>query len=89
MPFALMNTSLSFANNPTSGRWDTATNAPAGEPVRNHLQSFDRYVTLQYKGRFLKDRLGLDAKAYAVRVCARPGRGAVAGLVAQPEWHDV
>jgi outer membrane receptor protein involved in Fe transport len=66
MPFALMNTSLSFANNPTSGRWDTATNAPAGEPVRNHLQSFDRFVTLQYKGRFLKDRLGLDIKAYAV-----------------------
>ena len=66
MPFALMNTSLSFANSPTSGRWDTATGGPAGEPIRNHLQSFDRYVTLQYKGRFLKDRLGLDVKSYAV-----------------------
>ena len=66
MPFALMNTSLSFANSPTSGRWDTATNGPVGEPVRNHLQVFDRFVTLQYKGRFLKDRLGLDIKSYAV-----------------------
>lgn len=66
LPFALMNTSLSFANNPTSGAWDTGSNAPAGKPVRNYLQSFDRFVTLSYKGRFLKDRLGLDVKSYAI-----------------------
>lgn len=66
VPFALMNTSLSFANNPTSGAWDSSTNAPSSTPVRNYLQSFDRFVTLSYKGRFLKDRLGLDIKGYAI-----------------------
>ena len=34
--------------------------------MRNYLQSFDRFVTLSYKGRFLKDRLGLDVKSYAI-----------------------
>lgn len=66
LPFAVMNTSLSFANNPTSGGWDQSTNTPSRTPIQNYLQAFDRFVTLSYKGRFLKDRLGLDIKGYAV-----------------------
>ena len=36
-------------------------------PQRNLVNGFERFVTAQYKDRFLRDRLGLDAKLYGVQ----------------------
>jgi outer membrane receptor protein involved in Fe transport len=40
---------------------------PAGISSKNYIDIFDRYLTLQYKSRFLKDRVGLDAKLYGIQ----------------------
>jgi len=67
IPIAEMNNSLSFVNTIASGPFDVAANAPAGTQVRNFIDIIDRYLTLQYKSRFLKDRVGLDAKLYGIQ----------------------
>lgn len=67
IPFGEMNSSLSTGSNLASGKYDPMARAPSGEAVRNYLNTFDRYITLQAKGRFLKDRLGLDAKLYGIQ----------------------
>lgn len=66
-PIAQLNNSLSFGNNVASGPADPRTGLPTGAPTLNAINIFDRYVTLQFKTRFLKDRLGLDAKLYGIQ----------------------
>lgn len=66
-PFGEMNSSLSTGSNLASGPYDVMMRAPAGQPPKNFVNTFDRYITLQYKDRFLKDRIGLDAKLYGIQ----------------------
>lgn len=66
LPFAEMNSSLSTGSNLALGPFDVATRMSSPQPLRNFLNTIDRYVTLQYKSRFLKDRLGIDAKLYGI-----------------------
>lgn len=67
IPIGEMNNSLSFGNNLARGVYDTATMMPSTQPQVNHINMMDRYITIQYKSRFLGDRLGLDAKLYGVQ----------------------
>lgn len=64
-PLGEMNNSLSFGNTLASGPVDPMTRR-APSAVRNRLTVLDRYVVLQYKDRFLQDRLGLDLKVYGI-----------------------
>ena len=66
-PIAEMNNSLSFANIISTGTYDPATKGNTGPTNKNYIDIYDRYVTLQYKSRFLKDRVGVDAKLYGIQ----------------------
>lgn len=67
IPVAEMNNSLSFVNTIATGPFDTATMRTTGESVKNYINIIDRFITLQYKSRFLKDRVGIDAKLYGIQ----------------------
>jgi len=66
-PFGVQNTSLSTGNNLANGAFDPLTGMSVPTPQRNLTNGFERFVTAQYKDRFLRDRLGVDAKLYAVQ----------------------
>jgi outer membrane receptor protein involved in Fe transport len=66
-PFGLLNSSLSTSSNLASGLYDVAAKMPAGQATQNYLNTFDRFLTLQYKSRFLQDRVGVDAKLYGIQ----------------------
>lgn len=65
-PIAQYNNSLSFGSNITS-TYDVTTGMASTTPIKNYINILDRYLTIQYKSRFLKDRLGLDAKLYGIQ----------------------
>lgn len=65
-PIAQMNNSVSFGNTLAVDPLDPRTGQPTGTGQRNEFTVLDRYVTLQFKGRFLKDQIGVDAKAYGI-----------------------
>lgn len=66
-PFGEQNSSLSTGNNLAIGAFDTSTGMSVTTPQRNLVNGFERFLTAQYKDRFLRDRLGLDAKLYGVQ----------------------
>ncbi|HNN97528.1 MAG TPA: TonB-dependent receptor plug domain-containing protein, partial [Pseudomonadota bacterium] len=66
-PFGEQNSSLSTGNNLAVGAFDASTGMSVTTPQRNLVNGFERFVTAQYKDRFLRDRLGLDAKLYGVQ----------------------
>lgn len=66
-PFGTNNSPLSTGNNLALGMFDRATGMPSDAQQTNMVGGFDRFVTLQFKNRFLHDRLGLDAKLYGIQ----------------------
>ncbi len=66
-PIAEMNNSVGFGNTIASGLVNPATGTLTGDSIRNSLTTLDRFLTLQYKRRFLSDRIGVDGKLYGVQ----------------------
>jgi iron complex outermembrane receptor protein len=64
-PIAEMNNSLSFGNTLAASPLGPM-GQPTGDPMRNSFTALDRFITLQYKGRFFKDRIGIDTKLYGI-----------------------
>ena len=59
LPFGEINPSLSFSATPVV--------ADPGGRNRNAWNFYDRYAVLEYKSRFLRDRIGFNAKAYYIQ----------------------
>ncbi|MFO0578659.1 MAG: TonB-dependent receptor [Polyangia bacterium] len=66
-PLATLNNALTFDFTVASGFYDPVAMRTSSDPVNNSVTILDRYLTLQYKSRFLKDRIGLDAKLYGIQ----------------------
>ncbi|MCS6914224.1 MAG: TonB-dependent receptor [Myxococcales bacterium] len=64
-PVAEMHNSLSFGNTLAAPPLD-AMGQPTAEAQPNRFTVLDRYLVLQYKSRFLRDRMGLDTKLYGI-----------------------
>jgi outer membrane receptor protein involved in Fe transport len=89
MPFALMNTSLSFANSPTSGRWDTALTPPrASRFATTCSRSIATSRSIQGP---LPQRSPRDStsRAYAVEFVRDLDAVLLPGSSQKPERHNV
>ena len=65
-PIGVLNSTVSFGNALAAPPVNPMTLGLTGQSIRNGITVLDRYLTLQYRDRFLNDRLGLDAKVYGI-----------------------